>query len=238
MRSCRIRVSPQRISQGSYARPASIYAALGGSGVLHVLKGLRRPNGLLDEVTHLRMRLLIADSKKGALQYPGTTFATDFHLYSTGRAGSDPGGCPDARPGRLETRIVSLKTRRALYMVLAADTIVVILLVILLLKESAKMTTLLPACAVALFVIHFSLFRSRARNFAVTSDPQGEPSRDRSQKLSVYILCFVYAVGTFNEAVMIWRGELPRAVSPVLIVPALFALYCLRLARKRNRQPE
>lgn len=60
-----------------------IHAALGGAGVLNVLKGLNQPKGIFDEVTHIRMRLFIEDSKKGALKYPNTTFATDFHLYST-----------------------------------------------------------------------------------------------------------------------------------------------------------
>ena len=60
-----------------------IHAALGGAGVLNVLKGLHQPKGLFDEVTHIRMRLFIEDSKRGALKYPNTTFATDFHLYST-----------------------------------------------------------------------------------------------------------------------------------------------------------
>jgi hypothetical protein len=60
-----------------------IEAALGGAGVLNVLKGLHQPKGLFDEVTHIRMRLFVEGSKKGDLKYPNTTFATDFHLYST-----------------------------------------------------------------------------------------------------------------------------------------------------------
>ena len=60
-----------------------IEAALGGAGVLNVLKGLHQPKGLFDEVTHIRMRLFIDGCNKGALKYPNTAFATDFHLYST-----------------------------------------------------------------------------------------------------------------------------------------------------------
>jgi len=60
-----------------------IEAALGGAGVLNVLKGLHQPKGVFEEVLHLRMRLYVADSKKGALKHENTAFATDFHLYTT-----------------------------------------------------------------------------------------------------------------------------------------------------------
>ena len=60
-----------------------IEAALGGAGVLNVLKGPHQPKGVFDEVLHLRMRLYVEDSKKGSLKYENTTFATDFHLYTT-----------------------------------------------------------------------------------------------------------------------------------------------------------
>lgn len=83
-----------------------IYAALGGSGVLNVLKGLHQPKGLLDEVTHLRMRLLIADSKKGALKYPNTTFSTDFHLYSTALNPKDRPEEQQFQPTRLTYKTV------------------------------------------------------------------------------------------------------------------------------------
>jgi len=60
-----------------------IEAALGGAGVLNVLKGLHQPKGVFDEVTHIRMRLFVEGSKKGEVKYPNTSFAKDFHLYST-----------------------------------------------------------------------------------------------------------------------------------------------------------
>ncbi|HEY1984850.1 MAG TPA: hypothetical protein VGG85_05550 [Terracidiphilus sp.] len=69
-----------------------IEAAMGGAGVLNVLKGLHQPKGVFDEVTHIRMRLFVEGSKKGDLKYPNTTFDTDFHLYSTVL---NPGQPPD-----------------------------------------------------------------------------------------------------------------------------------------------
>jgi hypothetical protein len=60
-----------------------IEAAQGGVGVLNVLKGPHQPKGVFNEVLHLRMRLYIKDSKKGSLKFENTTFATDFHLYTT-----------------------------------------------------------------------------------------------------------------------------------------------------------
>ena len=60
-----------------------IEAASGGANVINVLKGLHQPKGLHNEVLHIRMRLYIADSKKGALLYENTNFQTDFHLYTT-----------------------------------------------------------------------------------------------------------------------------------------------------------
>ncbi len=60
-----------------------IEAALGGAGILNVLKGPHQPKGVFNEVLHLRMRLYVEDSKKGSLKYENTTFATDFHLYTT-----------------------------------------------------------------------------------------------------------------------------------------------------------
>jgi hypothetical protein len=60
-----------------------IEAARGGAGAINVLKGLHQPKGQYNEVLHLRMRLYIADSKKGSLVYENTNFQTDFHLYTT-----------------------------------------------------------------------------------------------------------------------------------------------------------
>jgi len=60
-----------------------IGAAIGGAGVLNVLKGPHQPKGVSNEVLHLRMRLYVEDSKKGSLKYENTAFATDFHLYTT-----------------------------------------------------------------------------------------------------------------------------------------------------------
>lgn len=71
---------------GSHGHPGLMFwieAALGGAGVLNVLKGPHQPKGVFDEVLHLRMRLYVEDSKKGSLKYENTTFATDFHLYTT-----------------------------------------------------------------------------------------------------------------------------------------------------------
>jgi hypothetical protein len=76
-------------------------AALGGAGVLNVLKGLHQPKGVFDEVTHIRMRLFIEGSKKGELKYPNTTFATDFHLYSTVLNPGQPIVEQQLRPTRL-----------------------------------------------------------------------------------------------------------------------------------------
>jgi len=81
-----------------------IEAALGGTGVLNVLKGLHQPKGLFDEVTHLRMRLFIEGSKKGELKYPNTTFATDFHLYSTVLNPKEGPGEQQLQPTRLTYR--------------------------------------------------------------------------------------------------------------------------------------
>jgi hypothetical protein len=60
-----------------------IEAAQGGAHVLNVLKGLHQPKGVYNEVLHMRMRLYVPDTKKGALLYENTNFQTDFHLYST-----------------------------------------------------------------------------------------------------------------------------------------------------------
>ncbi len=60
-----------------------IEAAGGGANVINVLKGLHQPKGAYNEILHIRMRLYIADSKKGALVYENTNFQTDFHLYTT-----------------------------------------------------------------------------------------------------------------------------------------------------------
>ncbi len=60
-----------------------VHAAQGGAGILNVLKGPHQPKGVSDEVVHLRMRLYIEGSEKGSLKYENTTFATDFHLYTT-----------------------------------------------------------------------------------------------------------------------------------------------------------
>jgi len=59
-----------------------VHAALGGKGILNVLKGPHQPKGTFDEVTHIRMRLFIEGSKKGDLKYTNSAFVTDFHLYS------------------------------------------------------------------------------------------------------------------------------------------------------------
>jgi hypothetical protein len=60
-----------------------IEAAMGGAGVLNVLKGPHQPKGVFNEVLHIRMRLYVEDSQKGSLEHENTTFATDFHLYTT-----------------------------------------------------------------------------------------------------------------------------------------------------------
>jgi hypothetical protein len=61
-----------------------IEAALGGAHALNVLKGAHQAKGVHGEVMHLRMRLHVEDPEKGQRKkYDNTTFATDFHLYTT-----------------------------------------------------------------------------------------------------------------------------------------------------------
>jgi hypothetical protein len=83
-----------------------IEAALGGAGVLNVLKGPHQPKGVFNEVLHLRMRLYVEDSKKGSLKYENTTFATDFHLYTTSRN-------PDADPQEYHLQPTKLSYKTA-----------------------------------------------------------------------------------------------------------------------------
>jgi hypothetical protein len=55
-------------------------AALGGSELLMVTKGLHQPEGALRDLMHLTMRLYIAGSRPGNL-VPNTMFSSRFHLY-------------------------------------------------------------------------------------------------------------------------------------------------------------
>ena len=48
----------------------------------------------------------------------------------------------------------------------------------------------------------------------------------------MYACSAIFFVGTLYGVLMIAQGDLPRMVSPLLLVPLSLAVYCLKTARR------
>jgi hypothetical protein len=57
-------------------------------------------------------------------------------------------------------------------------------------------------------------------------------AQTRSGKRSLYICSGMFFAGTLYGLLTISQGELPRTILPLLLVPLLLAVYCLKMARR------
>ena len=118
--------------------------------------------------------------------------------------------------------------QRAVYAMIAAD--VAFLLVAALFSRSIDLNVLSAICLPTLLISNFLFLRLKLKTAA--SPSKEERAAPGPSRFSLYACSAIFFLGTLYGALLISRGELPRLILPLLLVPLLFAVYCLRTARQ------
>jgi len=121
------------------------------------------------------------------------------------------------------------RQNRAVYTMVALDTVVVLLAVLAVLINPRVLTLLASVCFPTLLVLNYLFLR---RKLGRIGPPAAEErSTPYSGRFSIYACSAIFFAGTLYGLLMIMRGDLPRTVLPLLLVPLSVAIYCLRTAR-------
>lgn len=84
------------------------------------------------------------------------------------------------------------------------------------------------------------LFLNRSRRVAETPAASGSAAANTG-KSSLYVCSGVFFAGVIGGLLTIIQGELPWTTLPMLLVPLLVAVYCLKMARRlatRKSKPD
>lgn len=129
----------------------------------------------------------------------------------------------------------SREIKRTLYKLIVTDvSLIALFIMIASTIRSSDVTVLAPVCFAVLLFSNFLFLRRNLRTIGGSAAEEGAMSR--SQRFSTYVCSIVFFVGTLYGVLMIWQGDLPRAILPVLLVPLSLAIYCLRTARRAGER--
>lgn len=114
-------------------------------------------------------------------------------------------------------------------MLLVGDVVLVLLFAVIAPNRSRDLVLLSAVCFPTLLISNILFLQRRLK--------LGGPHREEGgtmpgkRKLNAYICSGVFFVGTLYGVLMIFQGELPWKIAPVLLVPLSLAIYCLKFAR-------
>ncbi len=119
--------------------------------------------------------------------------------------------------------------QRTVFTAVAVDIAVILIFVVAWLNKPHDLVVFATICFPTLFIFNFLFLRRKLKRVGPPAAEQGTRS---SPRFSVYACSAIFFVGTLYGVLMIAQGDLPRMVSPLLLVPLSLAVYCLKTARR------
>ncbi|WP_420239027.1 hypothetical protein ACOBR2_05410 [Telmatobacter bradus] len=125
--------------------------------------------------------------------------------------------------------------RSTMFKIVAWDVALLLLFMVAFLPAHLKIAaaTYLPT----VLIFNVVMLRRNQKTAGTPTARAGDGAR--SGRSSLYICSGMFFAGTLYGLLTISQGELPRTTLPLLLVPLLLAVYCLKMARRiTNRTPK
>lgn len=125
------------------------------------------------------------------------------------------------------------RVARVLYKMVAADTVLLILFVLVVGTIPADLEIALGIFLPPVLIANYLYLRHRLGQ--IGPPEPGQRVTDWKQRFWLYLGSAIFFAGALFGLLKILIEGLPKSILPGLLIPFLFGLYCLKMARKAGR---